>query len=57
MEILLWFWHWDKRLLYKMQHPQNHYFFANLWTIPLFFGIALIVVQALMDTYPKDITT
>ena len=49
MELFLWFWHWDARLLYKLSHPHNNFLLANLWIIPLLFGIALIVVQAVMD--------
>ena len=55
MELFLWFWHWDARLMYRLSHPQNHFVLANLWIIPLLFGIALIVVQAVMDQYPKDV--
>ena len=57
MELFLWFWHWDARLMYRLSHPHNNFVLANLWIIPLLFGIALIVVQAVMDQYPKDIGT
>jgi hypothetical protein len=55
MELFLWFWHWDARLMYRLSHPKNNFVLANLWIIPLLFGIALIVVQAVMDQYPKDV--
>ena len=55
MEVLLWFWKWDTRLLYNLNHPANPFVLANLWCLPLALGIIMIILQAQLDEEPKEI--
>lgn len=55
MELFIWFWLWDKRVTWGLNHPKSPYILANIWLLPLAFGIALLAIQDNLETPPSFI--